>query len=116
MGGGQLQTRVADGGRHLGDAITGLQDAQAEIIARLARLESNWHERMVLEEKVRSLTEKEATARAEVEAERRRAAELAGEVATLQRYLHWRTVALEILLLGVASITAVIWITHWWPW
>jgi chromosome segregation ATPase len=114
MGGGDLQTEAADAARDVGDAMTALQDAQAEIIARLARLESNWHERVVLEEKVRSLTEKEATARAEAEAQEQRAADLAKEVASLQRYLHWRTVGLEILLLGVASIAAVIWITHWW--
>jgi len=43
-------------------------------------------------------------------------ARLAQEVVRLERYLHWRTIALEILLLGVASITAVIWLTRWWPW
>jgi hypothetical protein len=41
---------------------------------------------------------------------------LQAQVAFLQRRLMWRTAALEILLLGVASIAAVIWITHWWPW
>jgi hypothetical protein len=116
MGGGNLQTQAANAATGLGDAMIAFQDAQAEIIARLARLESNWHERLVLEEKVRTLTEKEATARAEAEAHQQRAAELAEDVARIQRYLHWRTLALEILLLGVASITAVIWITHWWPW
>jgi hypothetical protein len=116
MGGADLQTEAANAARGLGDAISDLRDSQAEIIARLARLESNWHERVVLEEKVRSLTEKEAGARAEAEVQDQRAAELAREVASLQRYLHWRTLALEILLLGVASITAVIWVTRWWPW
>ena len=43
-------------------------------------------------------------------------ADLQAQVARLQRYLMWRTAAVEILLLGIASIAAVIWLTHWWPW
>jgi len=42
--------------------------------------------------------------------------DLRAQLASLQRRLVWRTVALEILLLGVASICAVMWLTHWWPW
>jgi hypothetical protein len=45
-----------------------------------------------------------------------RAERLAIENANLRRWLTWRSIALEILLLGVAGISAVIWITHWWPW
>ena len=47
---------------------------------------------------------------------RARADQLASENASLRHWLTWRTIALEILLLGVAGITAVMWITRWWPW
>ena len=43
-------------------------------------------------------------------------ADLQAQVARLQRHLMCRTAAVEMLLLGVASIAAVIWLTHWWPW
>ncbi|MFB3880498.1 MAG: hypothetical protein ACE149_04505 [Armatimonadota bacterium] len=45
-----------------------------------------------------------------------RAEQLEIENANLRRWLTWRSIALEILLLGVAGISAVIWITQWWPW
>lgn len=48
--------------------------------------------------------------------ERARAEQLEAENANLRHWLTWRTIALEILLLGVAGISAVIWITQWWPW
>jgi hypothetical protein len=57
----------------------------------------------------------EPLAAAEVEA-RARADQLANENANLRRWLAWRTIALEVLLVGVAGICAVIWITRWWPW
>ena len=56
-----------------------------------------------------SVTEREQHDRAE-------RCELQAEVAQLQHKLAWRTAALELLLLGVAAIAAVIWLTHWWPW
>ncbi len=62
-----------------------------------------------LEARIESLIASEAQTRT-------RADQLAEEVVDLRSRLAWRTIALEILLLGVACITAVIWITRWWPW
>jgi len=62
---------------------------------------------------IASLTESVAEMGAQYRTER---SALEAQVAQLRRHLMWRTAAVEILLLGVASITAVIWITHWWPW
>jgi len=56
----------------------------------------------------------DAVAALEVKA-RAEADQLKAEVADLRYRLAWRTGALEILLIGVAAIAAVIWLTHWWP-
>jgi len=55
-------------------------------------------------------------AREDYAGERARAEQLAAENANLRRWLTWRTIGLEILLLGVAAISAGIWATRWWPW
>lgn len=62
---------------------------------------------------IASLTESVAQMGTQYQAEK---ADLQAQVARLQRHLMWRTAAVEMLLLGVASIAAVIWLTHWWPW
>jgi len=62
---------------------------------------------------IASLTESVAEMGSQYRVEK---SDLQAQVARLERHLMWRTAALEMLLLGVASIAAVIWLTHWWPW
>jgi len=80
-----------------------------QAMAQVGRLQGQVEAARELAARVEPLAAAEAQARA-------RADQLADENANLRRWLAWRTIALEILLLGVAGISAVIWITRWWPW
>jgi hypothetical protein len=80
-----------------------------QAMAEVGRLRGETDAAKALAARVEPLAAAEAEARA-------RADQLATENANLRHWLAWRTIALEILLLGVAGISAVIWITRWWPW
>jgi ferric-dicitrate binding protein FerR (iron transport regulator) len=60
---------------------------------------------------VAALTESLAEVELQGRMERNRLKE---QLAQVQRRLVWRTGALEILLLGVAAIVTVMWLTNWW--
>jgi len=78
-------------------------------MSEAGRLQAELEAANVVAARADSLMASEAEARARVE-------QLASEIANLRRWLTWRTISLEILLLGVASISAVMWLTRWWPW
>jgi len=85
------------------------QEDYGRAMAEVGRLAAMEEQHKQLETRVQSLLEAETQQRA-------RADQLAQELTMVRRRLVWRTAALEILLIGVASITAVIWLTRWWPW
>jgi len=107
-----------------------LQEKYESLLVRLGHLESAEQERRALAARGESLVAAEARARAEADEQKKRSEEVAAdasrerdradqlgeEVKALRRRLMWRTISLEILLLGVAGISAVIWLTQWWPW
>jgi hypothetical protein len=100
------------GGEIVGALRADLQQARDEYgqaMNEAGRLRGELDAIRTLAARAESLTASEAEARA-------RADQLAKENANLRRWLTWRTIALEILLLGVAGISAVIWLTRWWPW
>ena len=79
-------------------------------------------ERSAIEDRARALEEAKSkeSVRAnelaeELETERQKAEELDAAAASLRNSLRWRTISLEILLLGVAAMVAAMWLTKWWP-
>ncbi len=99
--GSVIETPRADPTQDRGDYDHAMAEAE--------RLEAEPQSAKAMIARLESLIAAEAQARL-------RADELARKLAIARRTLTWRTIALEILLLGVAAISAVIWITHWWPW
>jgi hypothetical protein len=106
-------TSTGQGGVGVIDALRAdldhARDEYGQAMSEAGRLQGELEAIRSVAARAESLMASEAEARA-------RADQLAAENATLRRWLTWRTISLEILLLGVAGISAVIWLTRWWPW
>jgi hypothetical protein len=106
-------TSTGQGGEAVIDALRAdlsqARDEYGRAMGEAGRLQGEMDAIRSLAARAESLMASEAEARA-------RADQLTEENASLRRWLAWRTIALELLLLGVASISAVIWLTRWWPW